>query len=161
MGAKIRTMWMTPFYLFMGVLFVYIFQRKIVLNKLKYFFSIFLILFILSPMIYFYISITQTEKRTDYPGKRISQVVQEKWENNFTNKIKLVGGDEWHGGNLSYHLKSRPKWNNILDAKKNIPLKNIEDGFVVIGDIDILLKVCSGVFFEIEAQGICMMGIKK
>ena len=117
MGIKIRTMWMTPFYLFMGVLFVYMFQKKIILNELKYFFSIFLILFIFSPMAYFYISKTHTDKRTDYPGKKISQIVQEKWENNFTNKIKLVGGDEWHGGNLSYHLKSRPKWDNILEDK--------------------------------------------
>ena len=161
MGVKIRTMWVTPFYLFMGVLFVYIFQKKIVLNKLKYFFSIFLILFIFSPMAYFYISITQTDKRTDYPGKKISQIVQEKWEYNFTNKIKLVGGDEWHGGNLSYHLKSRPKWDNILEAKKTIPLKDIEGGFVLIGNADILLKICSGIFFEVEAQGICMIGKKK
>ena len=27
-GAKIRTMWMTPYYMFMGVLIVYIFQKK-------------------------------------------------------------------------------------------------------------------------------------
>ena len=26
-------------------------------------------------------------------------------------------GDEWHGGNLSYHLKSRPKWHHILSDK--------------------------------------------
>ena len=37
MGIKIRTMWMTPFYLFIGVLFVYIFQKKIAFKKLKYF----------------------------------------------------------------------------------------------------------------------------
>jgi len=123
MGAQIRTMWMTPFYLFMGVLFVYTFQKKIVLSRLKYFSSVFLILFIFSPMAYFYISITQTDKRTDYPGKRISKIVQEKWENNFTNNIELVGGDEWYGGNLSYHLKSRPKWDNILEANKTIRLK--------------------------------------
>ena len=65
MGVKIRTMWMTPFYLFTGVLLVYIFQKKIILKKFKYFFSIFLILFISSPIIYFYISTTQTNKRTD------------------------------------------------------------------------------------------------
>ena len=28
LGIKIRTMWMTPFYLFLGVLFVYIFNLK-------------------------------------------------------------------------------------------------------------------------------------
>ena len=38
MGIKIRTMWMTPFYLFFGVLVIYIFQSQINLNKLKEFF---------------------------------------------------------------------------------------------------------------------------
>ena len=161
MGIKIRTMWMTPFYLFIGVLFVYIFQKKIAFKKLKYFLSIFLILFTFFPLSYLYISVTQTDKRTDYPGKKISQAVQEKWNNNFTNKIGLVGGDEWHGGNLSYHLKSRPKWDNILEAKTTIPLEDIKGGFVLIGDETILSKICSGIFFKIEAQGICMVEIKK
>jgi len=163
-GVKIRTMWMSPFYLFMGVIFLYVLQEKIVLSKLKYFFSIFSILFIFSPLAYFYISITQTDKRTDYPGKIISQIVQENWDNNFTNKIMLVGGDEWHGGNLSYHLESRPKWDNILDVKKNSPLKDAEGGFVLIGDVDILEKICTGIFFPVldnkktEIHGVCMLG---
>ena len=117
--------------------------------------------FIVSPIAYFYISKTQTDKRTDYPGKKISEIVQKKWDDNFTDKIGLVGGDEWHGGNLSYHLKSRPKWDNILDAKKTISLQNIQGGFVLIGNVDILSKICSGVFFKIEKQGICMIGKRK
>ena len=161
MGVKIRTMWMTPFYLFFGVLFVYIFQNKINFKKIKYFFPVFLLLFILSPIAYFYISITQTDKRTDYPGKEISQIVQERWESKFKNKIGLVGGDEWHGGNLSYHLKHRPKWDNILENKKMASLENIEDGFIFIGDPDILIKICGGVFFKVENQGICMIGKKR
>ena len=28
-----------------------------------------------------------------------------------------VVGDEWHAGNLSYHLKSRPKWFLSIDGK--------------------------------------------
>ena len=67
MGVKIRTMWMTPFYLFSGVLLVYIFKSQINFKKLKYFFQVFLILFIFSPFTYLYISITQDDKRTDYP----------------------------------------------------------------------------------------------
>ena len=161
MGVKIRTMWMTPFYLFMGVLFVYIFQKKIVLSRLKYLFSIFLILFISSPIIYFYISITQTNKRTDYSGKEISQIVQKKWESNFVNKIGLVGGDEWYGGNLSYHLKDRPVWDNILENTKISSLRNIEDGFVLIGDAVTLSKICSGIFVKIKTQGVCMIGKNK
>ena len=161
MGVKIRTMWMTPFYLFMGVLLVYIFQKKIILKKFKYFISIFLILFISSPIIYFYISITQTNKRTDYAGKEISQIVQKKWDSNFVNKIGVVGGDEWHGGNLSYHLKDRPIWDNIFENTKISSLKNSEDGFILIGDSATLLKICKGIFVEVKTQGVCMIGKKK
>ena len=128
---------------------------------MKYFFSIFLILFIFSPAAYFYISITQNDKRTDYPGKKIAQAVQKKWESNFLNKIGIVGGDEWHAGNLSYHLKSRPKWDNILAAEKNTTTKNNEDGFILIGDEDILLTICNGDFFKTENLGNCMIGKKK
>ena len=107
------------------------------------------------------ISTTQTDKRTDYPGKKIARIVQNKWKNNFTEKIGLVGGNEWQGGNLSYHLKSRPKWDNLLESKKTISLKNIEGGFVIIGDKETLSQICGGIFFEVEAQGICMIGKKK
>ena len=111
MGVKIRTMWMTPFYLFFGVLVIYIFQSQINLNKLKGFVSAFLILFIFSPFAYAYVSITQTDKRTDYKGKEISEVAQKAWNKNFSEKkINFVYGNEWHAGNMSYHLKSRPKW---------------------------------------------------
>ena len=108
-----------------------------------------------------YISITQDDKRTDYPGEKISQIVQEKWENNFSNKIGIVGGNEWHAGNLSYHLRSRPKWDNIFATGKVTSPENNEDGFVLIGETDILSKICNGVFFKTEGQGICMIGEKK
>tara|TARA_B100000029_G_scaffold463950_1_gene497590 strand:- start:177 stop:917 length:741 start_codon:yes stop_codon:yes gene_type:complete len=160
MGVKIRTMWMTPFYLFLGVLVVYLFKKKIIIKKLKYFISIFLILFICYPAIYFYISITKTNKRTDYPGKEISYIVQSKWDDNFVNRIGVVGGDEWHGGNLSYHLKDRPVWDNIFENKKTSSLKS-EDGFILIGDSITLSKICTGVFVEVKTKGICMIGKKK
>tara|TARA_B100000029_G_scaffold366183_1_gene359551 strand:- start:195 stop:701 length:507 start_codon:yes stop_codon:yes gene_type:complete len=161
MGVKIRTMWMSPFYLFSGVLILYVFQKKIVLKKLKYFLSVFLVLFLFSPMVYFYISITQTDKRTDYPGKKIARAVENEWENNFVENIGWVGGNEWQGGNLSYHLKSRPRWDNLLDSKKTISLKNIEGGFLIIGDNETLSKICKGIFFEVEGESICMIGKKK
>jgi len=110
MGVKIRTMWMTPFYLFFGVLVIYIFQSQINLNKLKGFTAVFLILFIFSPFAYAYVSITETDKRTDYPGREIAEKIQKEWDNKYNGLIERVEGDEWHAGNLSYHLRSRPKW---------------------------------------------------
>jgi hypothetical protein len=109
MGVKIRTMWMTPFYLFFGVFVLYIFQSQINLNKLKNFGSVFLILFLLPPFTYAYVSITETDKRTDYLGKEIAKATEKVWKLNSKELINYVGSDEWHAGNLSYNLKSRPK----------------------------------------------------
>ena len=121
MGVKIRTMWMTPFYLFFGVLLIYVFQSQINLNKLKSFTTVFLILFIFSPFVYAYVSITETDKRTDYPGKKIAKQAQVVWGNNRNEKITWVIGNEWVAGNLSYHLKDRPKWKLNFDNKDILP----------------------------------------
>ena len=114
-------MWMTPFYLFFGVLIVYIFQAQINLKKLNGFISAFLILFIFSPFAYAYISITETDKRTDYPGKQIAIKTQYAWNQEHKKTINIVLGDEWHAGNLSYHLKSRPVWDGpVTNDKLNL-----------------------------------------
>ena len=116
-GSKIRTMWMTPFYLFFGVFFVYIFKAQINLKKINTFLYGFLFLFFLSPVLYSYISISQTEKRTDYPGKEIAKKTQAIWDRDFEKEIQFVTGDEWKAGNLSYHLKSRPVWEGFSTDK--------------------------------------------
>ena len=118
MGSKIRTMWMTPFYLFFGVLIVYLFQAQMNLKKLNSFISVFLILFILSPFAYAYISITETDKRTDYLGKEIAIKVQYAWSKNYKEPINVVLGDEWFAGNLSYHLRTRPIWGGSITKDK-------------------------------------------
>ena len=79
---------------------------------------ILLILFLLSPITYAYVSITETNKRTDYPGKQIADKVQLRWNEEFKDPINIVLGNEWNAGNLSYHLKSRPAWEGDLDKNK-------------------------------------------
>ena len=117
-GSKIRTMWMTPFYLFFGVLIVYVFQKQINLKKLNNFISAFLVLFIFSPFVYAYVSITDKNKRTDYPGKQIAIKTQYAWNQDHIESINVVLGDEWYAGNLSYHLKSRPVWEGLVTNDK-------------------------------------------
>ena len=117
-GSKIRTMWMTPFYLFFGVLIVYIFQAQINMNKLKLFMYGFIFLFFLSPILYGYISISKDNKRTDYPGKGIALKTQYVWGQQFNSEINVVYGNEWNAGNLSYHLNSRPVWEGIITKNK-------------------------------------------
>tara|TARA_B100001996_G_scaffold221902_1_gene170610 strand:+ start:782 stop:2104 length:1323 start_codon:yes stop_codon:yes gene_type:complete len=117
-GSKIRTMWMTPFYIFFGVMFIYILQNQINIKKLKSFFIVFLIIFLISPITYAYISVTKDDKRTDYPGKQIAEKVQQKWNEEFNIPINVVLGNEWNAGNLTYHLDSRPVWEGIVNEKK-------------------------------------------
>ena len=117
-GSKIRTMWMTPFYLFIGVLIIYVFQMEINLKKLNGFLSAFLFIFIFSPFSYAYVSVAQKDKRTDYLGKEIAQEIQLEWNKNFNEPINVVLGNEWNAGNLSYHLNSRPVWKGFIENKK-------------------------------------------
>jgi len=123
-GSKIRTMWMTPFYLFFGTMFVYVFQNNINLKKINSFLAYFVILFILSPLLYSYVSVSQNDKRTDYQGKKIAIKTQLIWDKEFNTQINVVMGDEWIAGNLSYHLNSRPEWDGFLDEKKLKTYKN-------------------------------------
>ena len=155
-GAKIRTMSMTPFYLFLGTLFINVFKKNIDFKKIKKFYFIFIFFFFLSPSAYLVISIFDNTKRTDYPGKEISRLVQNKWDENFVNEIKIVIGDEWSAGNLSYHLNSRPIWINDLKNKAS-KIKD-DQGVIYAGNPKILKKICPGVFGEISPIGYCMIG---
>ena len=130
-GSKVRTMWMTPFYLFFGVLFIYIFKPQINFKKINTFLYSFLFLFLFSPALYTYVSISQTEKRTDYPGKEIAKKAQEIWSQDFEKEIQFVIGDEWKAGNLSYHLKSRPVWEGFLSDE----ILNKSSQFICIDEI--------------------------
>ena len=124
MGSKIRTMWMTPFYLFFGSLFIYLIQSQINLKKLKAFLIGFIFFFFLSPALYAYVSISNEDKRTDYMGKEIAIKTQYAWDQQFDTKINVVLGDEWKAGNLSYHLKSRPVWEGFVEREKLDQLKD-------------------------------------
>ena len=108
LGAKIRTMWMTPFYLYIGTLFIYLFQNNINFNNLKTFNYTFVFLFLLSPFLYGYISITQTIKELILKVKENLKIFEKNYQFKLFfqyKKIISISGDEWIAGNLCYHLK--------------------------------------------------------
>ena len=155
-GAKIRTMWMSTFYLFFGVFFIYYLKDIIHLQKLNKSIYIIIFLFVLSPLIYLYVSLANDFKRTDYPGEEIARLVQNKWDDNFVNEIEIVVGDEWFAGNLSYHLENRPTWfNELKNEGKEIKR---DHGVIYTGNPKILKKICPGVFGTIKPVGYCMIG---
>ena len=122
-GSKIRTMWMTPFYLFFGVFILSMFDIKDDEQTFKEFFKPFLILCLLSPITYGLVSLISENKRTDYRGKVEANKVLQVWQKDFTEKINVVLGDEWHAGNISYHMEGRPVWLGKIN-QKNVDLLN-------------------------------------
>ena len=157
-GSKIRTMWMTPFYLFFGTLFIYLLKSEINIKKLKKFVFGFLFLFLLSPSLYAYMSLSKDNKRTDYFGKQIADLIDRRWAENFSNQIMYIVGDEWHAGNLSYHLNDRPKWFLSIDGK--VDKLDPSGGLIYVGNPEILKNLCPGEFGKIAEQGICMIGLR-
>ena len=136
-------MWMTPFYIFFGLLIVYVYQDSIKFYKIRKFIITFIILFLLSPSLYAYVSISETDKRTDYQGKKIALLIEDEWKEFSKGKIQLssVIGDEWVAGNLSYHLKTRPKRH---DFSVNTLL--LDGGFIIVNHPDLN---CKSSFFPI------------
>ena len=75
------------------------------------------------------------------------------------NEIKIVIGDEWAAGNLSYHLSSRPSW--FFSLKGKTSLITDDEGVIYTGNPAVLKKICPGVFGEIKPVGYCMIGKKR
>ena len=149
---------MTPFYLFLGVLILQIFKKNLNKKNLKNFYLAFIVFFVMSPATYLFVSYSNEYKRTDYPGKEISNLVQRRWDKNFSNKISIVIGDEWYAGNLSYHLSSRPKWYNTIE--NDLSSITNKTGVIYTGNPKILKKFCPGIYGTIKPIGICMIGSK-
>ena len=80
MGAKIRTMWMTPFYLFLGVLLIYIFQKNILKKNLKKFFFVFSFFLFMFPIAYLGISLLNDSKRSE--ERRGGKECRSRWSPN-------------------------------------------------------------------------------
>jgi len=156
-GIRVRTMWMTTFYIFPGIFFVYLFNAEINLEKFKKFFIGFLFIFMILPAVYGIDSIVQKDKRTDFPGKKIAKKTQMIWNENFSNQIEIVAGESWvyggwYAGNLSYHLKDRP------NLKYQVNNNNFQIGTIWV-DVLNNIKSCEGILLKFEPYyESCLMG---
>ena len=74
------------------------------------------------------------------------------------NEIKYVVGDEWHAGNLSYYISTRPIWYETIKGKTHE--LDPDGGIIYTGNADILKEICPGDFGKIKKQGFCMIGVK-
>ena len=72
---------------------------------------------------------------------------------------EVIVGDEWYGGNLSYHLRTNPIWFYFLDNRfKSV---KTDGGFIFTQKKKLLTKeMCPGLYGSINNQAICMIGTK-
>ena len=77
------------------------------------------------------LNVIKKDQRMDYPAREIAIEVEKRWNKNFKNNIEVVVGQAWWAGNLSYHLKSRPKYiHGYLDfVKEKEVFKDINNVF--------------------------------
>ena len=73
-------MWMTPFYLFFGTLFVYIFQSQLTIKKLKHFCIVLYFYFSYHQFTIHYDSITKQTKEQIILGKKLLLKAQYAWD---------------------------------------------------------------------------------
>ena len=67
--------------------------------------------------------ISQDDKR-QITLEGIALKTQYAWDKQFNSTINVVYGNEWSAGNLSYHLKSRPRWEGLVKRDKLDQLKD-------------------------------------
>lgn len=107
-GSFIKTMWMVPFYISAGIFVIFIFENQI--NKKNIInFNLFIILLLIAYPAAYSIRSVYFDKRVGYDGKKIAEDINKEWISLSKSELKHVGFSEWYAGNLSYHLKSRPK----------------------------------------------------
>ena len=103
---------------------------------------------------------TQIEGFADMNEAKDIAIESNKFKENFTGEIIWVVGDEWHAGNLSYHLKSKPKWYSYSGAFVDRSAENFiqtigKNGFIIVNG-----ECPHGVSFEVKGNKICMSGNK-
>ena len=128
---------------FFGLFVVYVSQSYIKITKLKSFVVAFLIFFTFSPFAYAYISITKTDKRTDYQGKKIAKIINLGFPKRSQNRPKI-------------HSKSMfPK---TFDSSSNFARKMLCCNSANIDFVWVfpILLACRALFFESLFE--CILG---
>ena len=84
-----------------------------------------MVFFIVSPLSYLIVSLSNEYKRTDYPGSEIARLVQNKWDENFT--------DQW---NTQLYRQAQRYPNLPLSSKVKgvVSLYDVSDDWIPIYD---------------------------
>ena len=130
-GFRLRSMWGTPLWSFIGV-FIFFSVRPALtqkgLRRFTYAFFSFAALWVISFIGQFVVgpTLTGVVKRGHFPGQAIAAHVSTQWVKNYGRPLPIVGGDRWMAENIGFYSPDRPDVYTDLDPKKS-PWTSDED----------------------------------
>lgn len=145
-GYHIRDMWQTPFWNFFG-LWAVVFMRPVFrphdMRRFALAWSLVFVaglsLFIANETLSPYV--TPKPKRTNFPGKNISEAIISAWHGKYNTPLRYIVGDTWPAGNVAWYADDRP--HVYMDGNKSISPWIDQSDFKKSGGVLIWCIVCS------------------
>jgi len=110
---RIRDMWGTPFWNFIGLWAVARFRPSFSAEALTRFVYAWTVIFVAAILLFagsniLYPYIEQKTARIHFPGKSLATYVTDVWHDKYHAPLRFVVGDTWPAGNVAYYAAERP-----------------------------------------------------
>ena len=122
-GYRIRDMWQTPFWNFIGLWAVVFLRPALTPSALRRFalawglvFITGLLAFVGNTVLAPYV--THKTNRMIFPGSKLSQTIVDRWDARFHTPLQYVIGDPWPAGNVAWYADARP--HVLIDGDRSI-----------------------------------------
>lgn len=139
-GAKLRSMWGTPLWGMLGIVFFSFFHGKKEPENSKHFIKAVLCFMAIAVITHIVMLSASHHKRAHFNGYALAKTIEKKWHDISPDQpLTVIAGDGWLTGNVAFYAKSRPSvWVDL--AKETSPWINSKDlkssGVMVIWPVD-------------------------
>lgn len=114
LGIKLRAGWGMPLLSFFGLILIMLKAPPLTRNKLCGFITTIFVALLIMAIAYSY-SQLKSSSSANYPGREITRVVTQMWEDKYHAPLKYVAGSRWLAGNISFYSPQHPavfiEWN--------------------------------------------------
>lgn len=118
-GIKLRAGWGQPLLTLWPLILFALIRPTITPARLQRFFSLFVIVFVGTVIIYC-LSLIQAKdpSSANFPGEKIAETLETKWVNTYHVPLNYVVGPRWVASNIAFYSNAHPKV--YIDGDKNL-----------------------------------------
>lgn len=133
-GRQLHSMWGAPLWCFITLFGLLLIRPVLTGERLRRFGTMWLGMLLLPALVFALLHlfgplVTKHEKRANFPGNRLAEVVTDRWHAVNGAPLRYVVGDTWLAGNVAFYSKDRPSvftegdirlspWINPLDVSR-------------------------------------------